>query len=70
MTKSCRKLCVGPAPNAVADDEAEQVGADDAEDTANDRADQPLQADLSQPNLKQNDGTTNQDTNCGGRPTS
>ena len=42
--------------NAVFDDQAEKISADDAEDAADDGADQPLQADLPQADLEQNHG--------------
>ena len=47
-----------PGLQAVADDQAEEVCADDAEDAADDGADQPLQADLAQTNLEQDHGQT------------
>jgi hypothetical protein len=40
--------------NAVANDQAEKVGAGDSEDASDGRADKPLQADASQPEFKQN----------------
>ena len=70
MTKSWRKLCVATGADAVADNQAEEIGAADAEDAANDSTDQALQADLAQPNLEQDNGTANQDANRGGRPMS
>ena len=44
--------------DAVADDEAEKVGADDAEDAADDGTDQPFQADLAQTDLEQHNRCT------------
>ena len=40
---------------AVANHQGEQVGADNSEDAADNRADQPLQADPPQPPFEQND---------------
>ena len=57
-----------PGLQAVADDQAEQVSADDAEDAADDGADQPLQAHLAQTNLEQHHRQTEEQTDSCGRP--
>jgi hypothetical protein len=53
--------------NAIANDEAEKVGADDSEDASDDRADKPLQADAAQAEFKQNDRNSEEYSNarCG-----
>src|SRR5438552_1096354 len=42
--------------DGVANDQRKKIGAEDAEDATDDRADQPLQADQPQPHLKGDDG--------------
>ncbi len=51
---SCKKLCRCPDGDRVADHDAEQIGSDDAENAAQSRPDQPLQADRAQTHLEQN----------------
>ena len=54
-----------PGSNAVANDEGKQVGAEDAEDAANGRANQTLQADQAQPPFEENDGEANERAHSG-----
>ena len=68
MRKSCRKLWVAPGSQAVANDQAEEVSADDAEDAADHGSDQPLQADLAQANLEQNHRQAEQQAHACSRP--
>ena len=68
ITKSCRKLWVGSGTDAIANDQAEEISADDARDAADDRADQPFQADLAQANFEQNDGKAEEHSHAGRRP--
>ena len=56
MTSELQKALRRAGGNAVANHHAEQVGADNAQDAAEGRADQPLQADRAQANLEQDDG--------------
>ncbi len=55
MTNKLQKALGRAFMNAIANDQAKKVGANDPEDTADDRADKPLQADLSQTEFKKND---------------
>ena len=61
--KSCRKLWVVARWKAVANYQAEQVSPDDSENAADHGADQPLEADLTQANFKQDDGAPKQQPN-------
>ena len=45
-----------PGGQTVLDDKAEEIGPDDAEDAADHSPDQPFQADLAQPEFKQDNG--------------
>ena len=60
MTVSCRKLCVGPW-DAVANHRAEQVSADNSQNTTDCGPDQPFQADAAKANLEQDDGGSQHD---------
>src|SRR5262249_26368796 len=50
---------------AIADHEAEQVGADDPENAADHRPDQPLEADLAKPELEEYDSAAEHEAGCG-----
>ena len=52
----CRKLCVCPGGTLLADDQGKKVGAEDAEDAADGRPDQALQADQTKSPFKEDDG--------------
>ena len=69
MTNSCRKLCVGAGRNGVANDQAEEVGADDSQNAADDSANQPLQADLAQAKFEQDDRNSDEHSQARGGPT-
>ena len=52
--------------DAVVDDQAEEIGADDAQDAADDGADQPFQAYLAEADFKQHHRRSEEHTDSGG----
>jgi hypothetical protein len=64
LQKALRRTFV----NAIANDETEKVGAYDSEDASNDRANQPLEANASQADFKENNRDSEEHSNARGRP--